>query len=347
MLFRYNIITADLRLSKIENFLVDESVLSGESVPIAKINQPLLKEAKEIFEAENIVFAGTAVVSGEAEGIVINTAKNTVFGEIVKLTSEITKKSVCEKDLLKFSRIILRIALTTIVFIFLANLIIKGTANFFDFLIFSIALIVSIIPEALPLVVTFALSQGALRMAKEKVIIKRLSSIEDLGNVEILCTDKTGTLTEGKLELEDVYSLDKERCLLYALLSSSFMKEEIESSLTPFDLAIFKKTPKTIQKSLTNFKEITEIPFDPLRLRTSSLLEKDGRKILIVKGAPEIILKLSSKFEGDLNNRELRNSVFPRSSASSSAFFRGASRGSTRIATRIDADNSHFVIERY
>jgi len=305
-----NIIPADLRILKVENFLADESVLSGESVPISKIVSFLEEETKEIFEAKNILFAGTSVISGKAEGIVIGTGKGTVLGEITKLVSGISRESVYEKELMRFSRIILRIVVITIVFVFLANLIIKGTANFSDFLIFSIALVVSIIPEALPLVVTFSLSHGALGLAKEKVVVKRLSAVEDLGDIEILCTDKTGTLTENKLSLKKISAIDEEKCLVYALLTSSYMTEEIESMLNPFDLALFEKASSAIRQSLKKFKEISEIPFDPLRLRDSTILkDENGNLILIVKGAPEMILRLSSKFEGDLNREDLGKEI--------------------------------------
>lgn len=305
-----NIVPADLRILKVENFLVDESVLSGESVPVQKSIVALLKETKEIFESKNILFAGTSIISGEAEGVVIGTGKKTVLGEITKLVSGITRESVYEKELIRFSRIILRIVVTTIVFVFLANLIIKGTSNFSDFLIFSIALIVSIIPEALPLVVTFALSQGSLRLAREKVVVKRLSAVEDLGDIEILCTDKTGTLTENRLSLEKISAINQEKCLLYGLLTSPYIKEEIESVPSPFDLALFKKANREIHQSLRRFKEISATPFDSSKLRNSGLLEdENGNLILIVRGAPEIILKLSSKFEGDLNRENLEKEI--------------------------------------
>ncbi|MDP2910623.1 MAG: HAD-IC family P-type ATPase [bacterium] len=295
-----DIVPADLRVLRFENFLVDESILSGESAPMPKLSRALFKEAEEVFEAKNIVFAGTSIVSGEAEGVVINTGKKTVFGEIAKLVSGISRESVYEKDLLKFSNLILKVVTTTIVLVFLANLIIKGTANFFDFLLFCIALIVSIIPEALPLIVTIALSNGALKLAKEKVVVKRLSAVEDLGDIEILCTDKTGTLTENKLKLEEINSSDEQKCLLYGLLSSSYMKEKIESSLNSFDSAIFKKTPKKIRSALKKIKVISEISFNPSRLRSSVLVEdKNKNLILIVKGAPEVILKLCSMAESD------------------------------------------------
>jgi len=253
-----NIIPADLRVLKIENFLIDESILTGESVPLSKISQALTKESKEIFEAKNILFAGTLVISGRAEGIVISTGQNTVLGGITKLVSGIKRESAYEKELLQFSQLILRIVVTTITLLFLANLIIHGIKNFLDFLIFCIALIVSILPEALPVVVTFALSEGALRMAREKVVIKRLSAIEDLGNIEILCSDKTGTLTKNKLFLEETISPNKEKCLLYGLLSSSYITEEIESSLNPFDAALFEKVSPEIKQSLNKFKLISE-----------------------------------------------------------------------------------------
>lgn len=305
-----NVIPADLRILKAKNLLVDEEILSGESVPIAKNFEPLLKETNEIFEAKNILFTGTSVISGEAEGVVIATGKNSVFGEIAKLTTESVRQSAYEKNLLSFSRLILRIVIVSIVFIFLANLIIKGTTNFFDFLIFSIALIVSIIPETLPVVVTFALSQGAMRMAKEKVVVKRLSAIEDLGDIEILCTDKTGTLTENKLKLEKIFAQEKEKCLLFSLLASPYLKEEIESLPNPFDSALLEASLPNVRKSLKKFRQISEIIFDSFRLRNSALLEDElGNKILIVRGAPEIILELSSKIEGGQSKEEIKREI--------------------------------------
>lgn len=288
---------ADLRVVEAENFIADESVLSGESAPVSKINQALA-ETKEIFEAKNIIFAGTSVVSGEAMGVVFETANKTALGEIAALVSVTKRESAYEKNLLKFSKLILRIVVITIVAVFLANLIIKGTANFFEFLIFCIALIVSIIPEALPAVATFSLSRGALQMAKEKVVVKRLSAIEDLGNMEILCSDKTGTLTENKLRLVNVFSAEKDKCLLYGLLASSYAIEKIESSANPFDIAMWEGASSGIRETLRKYEAISEIPFSSERLRNSVLLkDPGGKELLIVKGAPEIIFDLSSGFD--------------------------------------------------
>jgi len=298
-----NMVPADLRLTKVENFLVDEGVLSGESVSVSKNASVLSDEAKEIFQAKNIAFASSLVASGEAEGVVINTGNRTFFGEVAKLTGETVRESAYEKTILHFSQLILKIVVSSIIIIFLANLLVKGTTNFFDFLIFCIALIVSIIPEALPAVVTFALSRGSLELAKNKMVVKRISAIEDLGDIEILCTDKTGTLTENFLSLQGIYAQDKDKCLLYGMLTSHFIKEDIESAKTSFDWALHEKASKKVKKQVAQFKEIAEIPFDNDRLRSSALVEdKNGKKIIIVKGVPEVILSLCTEFDKGLGN---------------------------------------------
>jgi Mg2+-importing ATPase len=311
-----NIASADMFVVKTEDLLVDESVLTGESVAVSKSSEPLEKETKEIFEARNIVFAGTSVISGELKGLVISTGKNTVLGEITKLVSGIKRESIYEKNLLKFSRLILKIVVVTIVFLFLANLAIKGTTNLLDFSLFCIALIVGIIPEALPLIAVFSLSSGALKLAKEKVVVRRLSAVEDLGNIEILCSDKTGTLTEGKMVLDRVFSIDKEKCIQYALLSSAYIVEKIESSLTPFDSAILTQVDGYSRSFFNKFKSIEEIPFSPQRMRNSVLINTENEKnILIIKGAPEKILKLSSKFEDILTVEKIEEQIKKEGSA--------------------------------
>ena len=296
-----DIIPADLRLITAENFLVEEGVLTGESLPVLKTNKILSKQAKEVFQAKNIVFAGTSVISGKAKGIVINTGKETVFGEITKLVSTTSKESLYEKDLLYFSSLILKVVILTIVAIFLINLILRGRDNVFSFLLFCIALMVAILPETLPLIVTFSFSSGALKLAQEKVVVKRLAAVGDLGNIEILCSDKTGTLTKNKLKLEKVYSLDQEKCLLYGILTSSFPYETTRSIFNPFDAALYEASNFFIRLELRKYKAISEIPFDPNKLRSGAIIrDKTGKELLIVKGAPEVILKLSSHFNEDI-----------------------------------------------
>jgi P-type Mg2+ transporter len=141
-------------------------------------------------------------------------------------------------------------------------LIVKKGENPIDFLIFSLALLVGLVPEALPVVVAVSLSNGALKLAKRNVLVKRLEAIEDLGNIEVLCTDKTGTITENKLILTEVFSKEKEKCLDFAFLASSLMEKGVEIAQDPFDLAIYEKV-KEKAKELKKGKVLFEIPFLP------------------------------------------------------------------------------------
>jgi Mg2+-importing ATPase len=287
-----DIVPADLRIIEATNLLVDESILTGESEPVAKISEKLEKETNQIFEAKNILFSGTSIVSGKAKGIVISTGKETEIGKIGKLIAKIEKPSLYQKEILDFSRVIIRFVILTISLIFIVNLLLRKQQNPIDFLIFCLALLVGLVPEALPVVVGVSLSNGALRLAKRNVLVKRLEAIEDLGNIEVLCTDKTGTITENKLTLTEVFSKNEEKCLNFAFFSSSLLEKEIDVVQNPFDLAIYEKVKSRI-KELKKAKLIYEIPFSPQRLRNSSLVEFEGKRFLILRGAPEKILELS------------------------------------------------------
>ncbi len=299
-------VPADMRIVKAENFLVDESVLTGESLPLSKISDALESKTEEVFKAKNILFQGTSVISGKAEGVVINTGKNTAFGEIAEIASNGVKESSYEKSIIYFCKLVLRIVLITIALLFVANLLMKGVSNFMEFLLFCVALIVSILPEALPAVVTFSLAKGSMKMAKRQVVVRRLSAIEDLGNIEVLCTDKTGTLTENKLSLQKIVSSNKRKCLLYGLLSSA-INDRKQSILNPFDLALFDKSPDDFWREYKKYEIVYELPFDSSRMRSGFVVKnKNGEKFLIVKGAPEVILNLCSRSGGKLAKKEIK-----------------------------------------
>jgi Mg2+-importing ATPase len=287
-----DIVPADLRIIKERNLLVDESILTGESEPVAKTSEKLEKETNQIFEAKNILFSGTSIVSGKAKGIVISTGKETEVGKIGKLIAKIEKPSLYQKEILDFSRVIIRFVVLTIFLIFIVNLFFRKQPNPIDFLIFCLALLVGLVPEALPVVVGVSLSNGALRLAKRNVLVKRLEAIEDLGNVEVLCTDKTGTITENKLTLTEVFSKSEEKCLNFAFFASSLLEKEVDVVQNPFDLAIYEKVKARI-KELKKAKLIYEIPFSPQRLRNSVLVEFEGKRFLILRGAPEKVLEIS------------------------------------------------------
>lgn len=286
-------ISADARLLEVVDLSVDESSLTGESLPTNKHSERLLQEVAGVSEAANMVFSGTSVVSGKAKAIVIATGKESMIGGIAKLSADTKKISSFAASISGLSQFIVKLVIVTLVFVVLLNVMIKGEPNWVELLIFSIALAIGVIPEALPLVMTFSFSKGAMILAKHKVIVKRLSSIEDLGNIEILCSDKTGTLTEGKLKVFDTYfqTEDAVTVVAEALLSSGEKAERNDV----FDAALEKAADKQVKAKLKGEKVLFSTPFDPKFLRNNALVQNQaGALRMIVRGAPEVILTLSS-----------------------------------------------------
>jgi Mg2+-importing ATPase len=293
-----DIISADVRIIKNDSLLVDEEVLTGESVPIKKTANPLSSEKTEIYQASNIVFSGCRVIEGRGEGVVIATGSNTVVGDIAALTQETKKSSLFEKNITKLSKFILYLVGVTLVFVFGANLLIKGeAADKIELIIFSIALAVSVIPEALPLVISLSLSKGAIRLAKKKVVVRRLSAIEDLGGIEILCTDKTGTITENKLTVNSIKSGDEKKCFYYASAGTSFLNDKKIEPNNAFDIALWNKITPAERKQIKTLKRMAELPFTPERRRNSVLVKLSKGAELIVRGAPEEIFGLCSNLK--------------------------------------------------
>jgi len=234
-----DIVPADLRIVSDSNFYINESILTGESIDIQKNNKIINNEIKQFFEATNICFSGTSVKSGEAECVVIAIGKNTEVGNIAKLTGETESKSIFEQETDKISKFILVIVSITLGLLILSRLILNQGENAIEILIFAVALAVSAIPESLPAIVTFSLSKGAYNLAKNKVVVKRLSSVEDIGSIEILCTDKTGTITKNDMTISDSYYYNEKEYLKYLSLSCSINVEK-KTVNNSFDLAIFK-----------------------------------------------------------------------------------------------------------
>lgn len=288
-----DIVPADLRLIEASDLTVDESTLTGESVVVNKRTSAVVNDKNiQPHEAANICFSGTAVVGGKAVGVVIATGMQTLMGSVARLTVETRRESVFEKGIAKFSRFILRMISVILVLMFAANIAIKGLGDLPELLLFTIALAVGVIPEALPLVATMSLSRGALRLAREQVVAKRLSAVEDLGSIEVLCTDKTGTITENKLKVVAVASDNKEQCLFYATLASSFLTTGKRDPNNSFDLALWHKLSTTERERARQYERLNEIPFDPARRRNDVLVRQGDDCILIVRGAPESMIDL-------------------------------------------------------
>jgi P-type Mg2+ transporter len=289
-----DIVPADLRVIASEGLLIDESSLTGETVAVAK-SSDRATQVSENHPAPNICFAGTTVVAGKAIGLVIATGLTSSLGQMATLIAQTERESTFTKNINKFSKFIVHMVVITFVLMYIAHLVVKRVhpAYFFDpdYLIFFISLAVTIVPEMLPSVITISLARGAQKMAENKVVVKRLTAIEDLGSIDILCTDKTGTLTENILTLADIYTTEKDALLKYALLSAS--NGPSKKSGGSFDDAIISYCEQNGVQQQPGYTKITDIPFEPARRRSSVLIEGNGDYYLIVRGAYEELLKSS------------------------------------------------------
>ncbi len=286
-------IPADIRFLSVTSASVDESVLTGESNDVYKDALRMAVEPGEYYAATNIGFSGTSMLTGEATAVVIATGKAAALGDIAALASAAKGTSAFEREISGFSTFIMKLVLVTIAFMFFLNVMLKGWSHLQELLIFSIVLTVGIIPEALPVVSTISLSRGAVTLAKRKVVVKRLSAIDDLGSIEILCTDKTGTITKNELEVADVLSADPDECFRHGLLSSSFIGEKAKQQNNAFDVALWRHAGAKLQGEAKHVVKLAELPFDPVRRRNSVMIAlPGGRARMIMRGSPDDVLPL-------------------------------------------------------
>ena len=296
-----DVVPADMRLIKSHNLTIDESILTGESKASRKDFQ-FKGIVREAFQARNLTFWGTNVISGSGEGIVIATGMETQVGKISELAEHIERKSGFEIMVLNFSKFVLKLVIVTLIILFGADLILKGSSiNMGQTLLFILALAVSVVPEALPIITTITLSKGALNLAKKNVVVKRLSSLEDLGNIEVLCSDKTGTITKNELELQDCLSLNKQKCFSLGIASCAiYNTEDLKES--PFDFAIWQKSDKQLRDEAVDNEVLFSEPFDPEERISSIVLrnKKTNEVSIIIKGAPEAVFSRAQFiFRGD------------------------------------------------
>lgn len=288
-------IPADMRLIEVENCTIDESVLTGESTPVQKGSAalsaaPLDTMAITIFNASNIAFSGTFVASGAAQGIVFATGNSTYFGSIITQAKEAPKLSSFMQGITRFSKFILYLVCITIVCVFVLHVMLSSKKiDLIHLITFTLALGISIIPEALPIVITFSIARGALRLAQHKVITKRLSSIEDLGSMQILCVDKTGTLTENVVTLREIKGADERKVIFYATLASGLTPQELEHD-TGFNGPLWQRLTDQEKKRMSEFRVIARHPFEPQLRYSSVIVRKSDACELIIRGNVQEVL---------------------------------------------------------
>jgi len=283
-----DVIPADSLIVEANDLHVNESVLTGESFPAEKFAMPCTSQ--KLSEASNAVFKGTSVINGTATIVAVNTGNETELGKIASSLEHSSTVTAFEKGILKFGYLLMRLTIIFTGLILVLNIVFHRP--FVESLLFSLALTVGLTPELLPAILTITLSAGAKRMAAKKVIVKKLSAIQNLGEIDILCSDKTGTITEGTVKLVeaiDVNGKQNEKLLLYAYLNASF-----ETGFSnPIDEAI-RRTPKV---NIDNYKKLDEVPYDFIRKRLSIVASVDDKDIMITKGAVSNIIDVCDNAE--------------------------------------------------
>jgi Mg2+-importing ATPase len=278
-LFAGNLVPADSLLLSAKDLHVQQAVLTGESLPVEK---------EVSAQTHNAVFAGTSIVSGTATAVVANIGAATQFGNIAAGLNAPPPHTEFDKGMLRFGLFIMKTVFFIVLFVFILNIYLDRSA--LESLLFALALAVGLTPELLPMITTVTLAKGAMRMAKQKVIVKNLAAIQNFGSIDILCSDKTGTLTAGEMMLEQTIDLSGKT-------SESVMQLGYMNSLyttgtqNPLDVAVLKKI-----NNLPTYPKIDEIPFDFKRRCVSVVVDKNGTHMLITKGAPELVIKSCTQY---------------------------------------------------
>ncbi len=276
-----DIVPADIKLIEGDYLLVDESVITGESLPVNK-------------RVGQVVFSGTLVKRGEMTGIVVATGVHTFFGKTVQLVQKAKTPSEYQKLILKVGDFLILLTVALVAIMIIVELF-RG-AEIIELVRFALVMSVAAIPAAMPAVLSITMAIGAYELAKRQAIVRKLIAIEEMAGVDVLCADKTGTLTKNQLTLSDPVpfnNFSKEEVILYAALASR------EEDKDPIDLAILNALGKyNLEKDLEKYKQIKFIPFDPIRKRTEAIIQSaKGELFKVAKGAPQVILDLSKANE--------------------------------------------------
>lgn len=288
-----SIIPADLRIVSSKDFFVSQSQLTGESMPVEKHAETPEGHSKAVIEMSNAVFQGSNVVSGAARAVVVNTGTRTHFGSISEKLGSAPVLTSFDRGIAGFTWLMIRFMLVMVTVVFLIIGLTKHTWG--DALMFALAISLGMTPEMLPMMVAVNLAKGALAMSRKKVIVKKLHAIQNFGAIDILCTDKTGTLTQDRVILEkyvDVTGRQSEDVLRYAYMNS-YYQTGLRNLL---DNSVLSHTDLDVDRGC---KKVDEIPFDFQRKRMSVVVDYEGDHVLICKGAVEDIFKSCTHYQVD------------------------------------------------
>ncbi len=294
-----DIVPADSRLMSSKDLFVDQASLTGESFPVEKFNTvPLRSDLGDLSKWDDYLFMGTSVLTGTGTVVVVKTGGSTEFGKIAKKLVERKPETEFEHGLRRFGFLIMEVTFLLVMFVFFVLALKRH--DVLQSILFSVALAVGLTPELLPMIVTVNLSKGALAMSKKGVIVKRLSSIQNFGNMDILCTDKTGTLTENKITLVD--SVDASGAHDHVVFEFGHVNSEFQTGLrSPLDVAVLASK----EEHLSDFEKVDEVPFDFTRKRVSVAVLRGTDRLLITKGAPEEVLKACTKYGDHEHERKM------------------------------------------
>lgn len=285
-----DLVPADSRLLESRDLFINQALLTGEAYPVEKQCSDAPSGAKNPAGASNAVFAGTSVISGTATIVICRTGGKTALGHLAASLGEKPPATAFEVGIRRFGLLIMRLTILMVLFVLVVN--ISFHRPVLESLMFALALAVGLTPELLPMIVTVTLARSALELSKRKVIVKRLSAIHDLGAMNMLCTDKTGTLTEAKIKL--ARTIDGRGAESASVYAYAYVNSRFETGMkSPLDEAILAAS----RFDMTGWKKIDEVPFDFERRRVSVLVQHGAERRLIVKGAPEELLRLSGRYE--------------------------------------------------
>ena len=298
-----DMIPADVILFESRDFFVQQSGLTGESDAVEKLalNKATSQNVESLLEAESLAFMGTNVISGSATAMVLAVGDDTMMGAIEQTLNTYDEPTSFEREMNSISWLLIRLMLVMVPIVFFANGLTDG--DWLEAGVFALSVGVGLTPEMLPMIITASLAKGSIIMAKEKVVIKKLNAIQDLGAIDILCTDKTGTLTQDEIVLE--YPLDIHGDLDMAVLRRAYLNSHFQTGLKNLmDRAIISRTEKEAKEHVilqnldTSFQKIDELPFDFERRRMSVIVKDDNNVVsMVTKGALEEMLTISTHVE--------------------------------------------------